>query len=865
MSSTESVTPGDGTFDGFPLAAGDVLDERFEILRPMGRGGFATVYSAYDRVLRKTIAIKVLNSDRMSEKQIARMKKEVSVALHATSTRLVRIYDLHRGRDHVYLTMELVDGGSLRDAMLARTLTTAEVIKISTDIARALADLEHYRIVHRDLKPGNLLLTTSGQMKIGDFGLAFVSESKDDNSSSSEAFGTRGYLAPEQLGLARATVRSDLYSLGVVIYEMLTGHTPSTPSGDSRRAEIRAARGDVPAWLISIITRLLEPDPRRRYGSASALLRDLQKQRATMPLPKRLFVAAAILVLLASVFWRVREIYTVPSIVDAVEGVRAVSAGGATLWGNHDVDNKRLMVAVHRGLHPPLFATVLRKPSTFDNAALHRLSFLDSRTGAVVSTVQLPDAGPTFRTFSPRFAPAGMLAADLDGDGYDEVIVSYVHATWWPCYSVVYDLRRNEARIVFLAGGHQLASAAVDVDGDGHKEVLFAGISNRLGWDIAVAAVRVDFDRFGSNESIAMSPDGDWMDASDAPLAWYALAPRGRLASDGRITVDEAQRTLTLHYIDRAYALDFDGFARSTSSKLPAARRAMTRRRGYRHLREADRLAAAGTQFGADALREIDAAASDAAGAGDDLLREWSLRRKGSILIGNGRLVEANELFTQLAAASAVPGDIAWDAASAFHLKGNLDRAIHWYRLGYGRGAESSVGRLKFEFFQGLVLALGEEKRWNEAIDEVDRFEELYPGQASNSRWYRQYIVWRRGGIPTTSDPTLTPPDIIFYWAIEFGLANGEPPQQLLARADEYLGRVSESRAMLLSVKAELLDHVGRRADAARMAAEAYATATRDRASDVGARAHFDIIEQRYKRLAQSGKETADALPLRAR
>src|ERR1051326_2362401 len=121
MSSTESVTPGDGTFDGFPLAAGDVLDERFEILRPMGRGGFATVYSAYDRVLRKTIAIKVLNSDRMSEKQIARMKKEVSVALHATSMRLVRIYDLHRGRDHVYLTMELVDGGSLRDAMLART------------------------------------------------------------------------------------------------------------------------------------------------------------------------------------------------------------------------------------------------------------------------------------------------------------------------------------------------------------------------------------------------------------------------------------------------------------------------------------------------------------------------------------------------------------------------------------------------------------------------------------------------------------------------------------------------------------------------------------------------------------------------
>jgi tetratricopeptide (TPR) repeat protein len=247
-----------------------------------------------------------------------------------------------------------------------------------------------------------------------------------------------------------------------------------------------------------------------------------------------------------------------------------------------------------------------------------------------------------------------------------------------------------------------------------------------------------------------------------------------------------------------------------------------------------------------EAMREIAAAASDADAAADQPLREWIECERGSILVRAGRGEEAEALFTRLTGATDQPGDIAFAAARFFHLGGDLDRAARWYRAAFGRGARADVGRLKWELFEGLVFALGEQKRWNEALSEAGRFEKTYPGEAELAGWYRQYLIWRSGGAPQAIDDRSSPQDIVRYWTLEFALANGEPPDRLLRRVDAELPLVSRPvSALLRSFRAELLHRLGRDAESVREALPAYELLNADRTTDVEVRAHFDLVERR--------------------
>ena len=295
-STTQTFTSAD-EIESIPLRffpPGTQLANRYEIRRVVDWGGSAIVYAAYDRDLRRDIALKVLRHDRVTDAVLRRFRREVAVARDASSPHLVRIFDIATSDGAIYLTMELVDGGSLRKRLAGTPLLPIEeVIRVASAIAEALDALHTPGIVHRDVKPGNVLLENNGGIKLGDFGLARYVASESVHASSAGAIvGTLAYLSPEQALGVHVDHRSDLYALGVVIFEMLTGTSPFHSRSElggllarmkSAAIDVRPLRADCPPWLARLVTRLLERHPRDRYQSARAIVEDLRRHKTRSP------------------------------------------------------------------------------------------------------------------------------------------------------------------------------------------------------------------------------------------------------------------------------------------------------------------------------------------------------------------------------------------------------------------------------------------------------------------------------------------------------------------------------------------------------------------------------------------------------
>ncbi|HEY4562058.1 MAG TPA: serine/threonine-protein kinase, partial [Thermoanaerobaculia bacterium] len=211
------------------LDPGTCLDQRYEIRRVLGVGGYAVVYLAFDRELRREMALKILRADRTSPGSLLRLRREAAVARDAASPRLVRIFDIQASETTVYLTMEVVEGESLRDRLKRGPLAVDEAAGAAVQILEGLRVLHSLGIIHRDVKPGNILLDPTGGVKLADFGLALQSESDETRVTVGEGvLGTLAYVSPEQALDEEVDARSDLYSVGVVLYEMLTGELPHT-------------------------------------------------------------------------------------------------------------------------------------------------------------------------------------------------------------------------------------------------------------------------------------------------------------------------------------------------------------------------------------------------------------------------------------------------------------------------------------------------------------------------------------------------------------------------------------------------------------------------------------------------------------
>ena len=269
---------------------GKILDNRYEILDVIGVGGMAVVYKAYCHRLHRFVAIKILKRDLAADAEFRRRFHEEAQAVAMLShPNIVSVYDVSKGDDLDYIVMELIDGITLKQYMQKKQgrLNWRESLYFITQIVRALGHAHSRGIIHRDIKPQNIMVLRDGSVKVADFGIARIM-SAAQTTLTQEALGSVHYISPEQARGSHIDARADIYSAGVVLYEMLTGRLPF--DGDSpvsvaiqhinaKPIAPREILPDIPVGLEEITMKAMAPDPDNRYLSADDMLADLEEFR----------------------------------------------------------------------------------------------------------------------------------------------------------------------------------------------------------------------------------------------------------------------------------------------------------------------------------------------------------------------------------------------------------------------------------------------------------------------------------------------------------------------------------------------------------------------------------------------------------
>lgn len=266
---------------------GKTLSKRYKILDKVGEGGMALVYKAKDTLLGRLVAIKVLREQYAGDREfVERFRREAQSAASLSHANVVNIYDVGQENGIDYIVMEYVEGRNLKDIIRKQgALPIPVAVDIARQVALALDHAHRHRLVHRDIKPHNILITEDNQVKVTDFGIALAA-SYSQLTQSGFVVGTAHYVSPEQAKGGMATAQSDLYSLGVVLYEMLTGRVPFT--GDTPVAVAlqhvqepirppRALNPEIPYELNRIVLKALAKEPKDRYQTAAEMVADLER------------------------------------------------------------------------------------------------------------------------------------------------------------------------------------------------------------------------------------------------------------------------------------------------------------------------------------------------------------------------------------------------------------------------------------------------------------------------------------------------------------------------------------------------------------------------------------------------------------
>jgi beta-lactam-binding protein with PASTA domain/tRNA A-37 threonylcarbamoyl transferase component Bud32 len=275
-----------------------MLGGRYELEGVVGRGGMAEVYRARDIRLDRIVAIKTLRADLARDQTFqARFRREAQSAASLNNPSIVAVYDtgedMSTGVPVPYIVMEYVDGRTVRDLLIeGHRLMPERALEITTGVLRALEYSHQAGIVHRDIKPGNIMVTRNGDVKVMDFGIArAMSDAQATMTQTAQVIGTAQYLSPEQARGERVDARSDLYSTGCLLYELLTGRPPFT--GDSpvaiayqhvRENPIPPSRidPDAPPWADAIVLKAMAKSPNERYQSAAEMQADVQRAASGM-------------------------------------------------------------------------------------------------------------------------------------------------------------------------------------------------------------------------------------------------------------------------------------------------------------------------------------------------------------------------------------------------------------------------------------------------------------------------------------------------------------------------------------------------------------------------------------------------------
>ncbi len=881
------------------LRIGTVVADRYEILVVLGKGGHGVVYRARDRRLKRDIALKVLRSDRLGEEAVVRFRREAQVARDVISPKLLRIFDIGGDGELTYLTMELVEGRSLKQRLAEGPLAVGEAARIASEVLRGLTYLHGRGIVHRDVKPGNVLIAEDGTVKLADFGLARYWQSDETRVTRSTAIiGTPEYLSPEQVLGQKAGPLSDLYSMGIVLFECLTGQRPHTARSSfgslfarlhQHPPDVRKLCSEVPRWLAAVTTRLLEQEPGDRFVSAAAALAAFEARKAPWRLRRagrrRLlwFAAFAVVATLVSLRWtqprtepaepELRHVQ-LPDKTEVSE-VRAVAADGQILWQRNTFSRatlaRRLLGEPRRVM---AFLSDAEHPSPGDRKTLFTL---DLNSGAVLGRRKLESAPELFGLlgFSNAFNP-DFTIVDLDKNGGDEVLIHFHHESQWPSYNVLYEPRLTRDRVVLVSSGFHRFAGAVDIDSDGPQELIFVGTNNRMGWVRGLAAVRLQpalGEKDGDTIGRARTP-GDIYEAPTPDetnlLAWYCLLPSSACPRPSCVRIDPGRRLIE---VDNSigsdpYTVDFDGFRtdRAVEPTLPIQERQARRQVGYRGFSEARRLQ--NSLLFEKAGQQIQKVVQAATTADANLLALCAQRVEAEILVALGHVEEAHRKFLALMSAPEEnPSHVAFDAATAFHVAGYLELALHWYREGYGVGASEAVSRSKWEYLQGLVLALGELDRWQEAKREVERFQSAYTAKRSPERCLA-YVEWRQGRLGSLPDfeYPYSRIDMHRYWGLELRHNSAEPPESLLPDVELWLDRSSEeTRALIESLAGELAVQLGQADQGLNRLRKALHQVHVDMKKFPASRAHYDWVTNRFVRVARAADHEMEAEEAQAR
>jgi serine/threonine-protein kinase len=269
---------------------GTLLSGRFRLEEKIGSGGMSTVYRAFDETLERWVAIKVMHADLSEdENQLERFRREALAVARLSHPHLVTVIDFGDDESHPYIVFEYVEGETLKDRIRREGMLPAtEAVAYAIEIGRALECAHENRLVHRDVKPQNVLITLDGRAKVTDFGIARSLE-HEGLTAAGRVLGTTDYVSPEQALGEQVTEQSDVYSLGVVLYEMLTGDVPY--KADSQVAvamqhvrdpfpDVQHRRPDISASLAAVVETATAKDLKHRYATAGEMVHELEQALA---------------------------------------------------------------------------------------------------------------------------------------------------------------------------------------------------------------------------------------------------------------------------------------------------------------------------------------------------------------------------------------------------------------------------------------------------------------------------------------------------------------------------------------------------------------------------------------------------------
>ena len=375
------------------MEIGQIIKERYEIIQLLGEGGMSYVYKANDKQLKRTVAIKTLKPNYVQqEKFVERFKREAQTAANLNHPNIVQIFDWGIG-DEPFFVMEYIEGNTLTSIIAKRrTISLNDVLFIGAQVSSGLQAAHSKGLVHRDIKPGNIMITPEGKVKVTDFGIVSLQNEESDITKTGSILGTASYISTEQAQGKPVSKESDLYSLGTVLYELITGRAPfegDTPIATATKhitdkpEKLSVFRPDIPKGIENAVLKLLHKYPKDRFKNAEDLRAVLLQQKTqlqamqtqenlvdlTSPKIKYRFTLPALIISLTIV---IGTVWTLTRIFDGlpVDGGTQVIINVPDLTGSsqtealNDLQSLGFKVGIENSAHPevPSGAVIRTQP-----------------------------------------------------------------------------------------------------------------------------------------------------------------------------------------------------------------------------------------------------------------------------------------------------------------------------------------------------------------------------------------------------------------------------------------------------------------------------------------------------------------------